>query len=177
MVLTELSVAGVDYSTYAEESSFSLEMNDVTVADVEASIDTYRQDFAKSLNVSISQVHVAVEASARRRLTGGVVLTVTVTSLTTSEASSIQVAIQAPAFVASVATQLGVAASAVTVDLISTCTVTCAFTNVVSVTHDTASQHTHHRCYVDDTSSPSACKCTCCDSENTDCSIDANYLA
>jgi hypothetical protein len=177
MVLTELSVAGVDYSTYAEESSFSLEMNDVTVADVEASIDTYRQDFAKSLNVSISQVHVAVEASARRRLTGGVVLTVTVTSLTTSDASSIQVAIQAPAFVASVATQLGVAASAVTVDLISTCTVTCAFTNVVSVTHDTASQHTHHRCYVDDTSSPSACKCTCCDSENTDCSIDANYLA
>jgi hypothetical protein len=164
----------VDYSAFAEESKFTLELNDVTVADVQANLPMYRNGVAASLNVSPDQVSIVVSTAARRRLTGGAVLSITVVSLTANDATNVQIVAQAPAFVAAVATELSVSASAIAVDA-TTCSVACTFATTVTVTHDTTSQHTHHRCYVDH--SDNVCKCTCCNSATSDCSSAVNFLA
>jgi hypothetical protein len=164
----------VDYSAFTEESEFTLELNDIAVADVQANLPMYRNGIAASLNVSPDRVSIVVSTAARRRLTGGAVLTITVVSLTANDATNVQIAAQAPAFVATVATELSVSASAIAVDA-TTCSVACTFATVINVNHDTSSAHTHHRCYVDH--SDSACKCTCCNSATSDCSSAVNFLA
>jgi hypothetical protein len=61
-----------------------------------------------------------------------------------------------------------------------TCSVTCGVTNGnhVKVTHDTTSQHSHHRCNFNDPGAVTlVCQCKCCsDSGGTDCSDAANYV-
>jgi len=62
------------------------------------------------------------------------------------------------------------------------CTVSCALTpitidsivhNLVKVTHDTTSKHTHHKCYATN----SICDCKCCNGSDgtTDCTLDSNF--
>jgi hypothetical protein len=54
-----------------------------------------------------------------------------------------------------------------------TCSVTCAISsNTLKVTHDTTSQHTHHKCYQMD---QQACICSCCNSASSDCNVMSNY--
>jgi len=173
--VTELYVYRTEFfASDSPTSEFTLALNGVTVAEVEANLGTYRQGIATALGVSAGQVTITVETSSRRRLTGGVILTATVTSLTAADDSNIQDAVQASSFVAAVATQLTVPASALAVVLVVPCTVTCELSsaNLVQVLHNTASQHTHHRCYMQDSQD---CICSCCNTATADCNVESNY--
>jgi hypothetical protein len=57
-----------------------------------------------------------------------------------------------------------------------TCSVTCGLSegHHVKVTHNTATQHTHHRCYLDHVTQ--RCICTCCKDTDSNCDVAANYL-
>merc|ERR1711865_205266 len=87
----------------------------------------------------------------------------------------------APTFAASVVTELETAGVTVvlTVDTATisvaaaSCSVQCEFNELLTVTHDTSSQHTHHRCYVD--KSDMSCVCECCDSATSDCTSMSNF--
>jgi len=62
-----------------------------------------------------------------------------------------------------------------------TCSVHCDIVNdMVVVTHDTTSQHSHHRCYNAEHKQGwgqpvSSCLCSCCNAATSDCSDNSNY--
>jgi hypothetical protein len=66
-----------------------------------------------------------------------------------------------------------------TMALAKTCSVYCEIVDsFVIVTHDTTSQHTHHRCYnaaISDGQAVSSCLCSCCDAATSDCAVVSNY--
>jgi hypothetical protein len=110
-----------------------------------------------------------------------IVATVTASDTDTATASVVEAAVTAPTFAASVVTELETAGVTVvlTVDTATisvaaaSCSVQCEFNELLTVTHDTSSQHTHHRCYVD--KSDMSCVCECCDSATSDCTSMSNF--
>jgi hypothetical protein len=127
-----------------------------------------------------------------RRLIEATSATLAVT-VTTGTAAVVEAAISTASFSGSVSTELETAGvtTTLTVDpgtvtvVAATCSVTCALVpitvnsmvaNLVRVTHDTTSQHIHHRCYIEDPESPSlACKCSCCNDASSNCDLMSNY--
>jgi hypothetical protein len=173
--------------------SFEIEVVGLTVADVQSSLQTYAQALADTLGIDVARVSLFISTSRRRLVEGNtgvtIVATVTASDTDTATASVVEAAVTAPTFATSVVTELQTAGVTVvlTVDTatittvlltVDTCSVQCEFNELIKVTHDTTSEHTHHRCYVDnyDTTSQS-CVCECCDSATSDCTSNSNFSA
>lgn len=164
--------------------SFELQVSSYDQADLPA----YGAAIALTLSLDASSVTVA-ELSTSRRLIEATSATLLVT-VTTDTAAVVEAAISTASFSGSVSTELDTAGvtTTLTVDpgtitaVATTCSVTCASVpitvngmvdNLLRVTHDTTSQHTHHRCYIE---SPSlACKCSCCNDASSNCNLSSNY--
>jgi hypothetical protein len=169
-------------ATGTQEVSFEIEVVGLTVAEVQSNLQMYKQALADALGIDVARISLSISTS--RRLVEGntgvtIVATVTASDTDTATASVVEAAVTAPTFATSVVTELQTAGVTVvlTVDTATisvaaaSCSVQCAFNELLTVTHDTSSQHTHHRCYVLD----SSCVCKCCNSATSDCTSISNY--
>jgi len=171
-----------DASIAALTATATVTFDLVVTVFVEAEIEEVCKAVADTLKVDRENVECKLKS---RRLVeadpSSATLTVTVITAT---AGVVEATIINTAFTGDLSTQLALVDvnTALTLDpatviaAAATCSVHCtqATNTVLKVSHNTTSEHTWHKCYMDDVSQACICKC-CDDSGGIDCKVPSNY--